>query len=165
MSKDETVVIDGPRVAAMLLNRLPTEARTRLVSAIRAANPESAVKIEEILVKELMRAPAAQPTSLATIVDMDDRDVQKLLRQVDSRDLVATLASAPSQAQEKVLQNLSQSRQQQILEEIHDTKALSPSEIEAANARILKKMDALYPGQNPDNHNNSQSKRLRSRLA
>jgi flagellar motor switch protein FliG len=162
MSKDETEVIDGPRVAAMILNRLPSEARTRLVSALRAANPEAAVKIEQIMVHELAKAKETPAPSLAALADMDDRDVQKLLRQVDSRDLVLTLKSAPVAAQEKVLQNLSQSRQQQVLEEIHDLERLSPSEVEAANTRILKKIDSLYPGQNPSE---PQRKRLRSRLA
>lgn len=162
MSKDETEVIDGPRVAAMILNRLPGEARARLVSALRAANPETAVKIEKIMIHELKKIADTPAPSLAALADMDDRDVQKLLRQVDSRDLVLTLKSAPAQAQEKVLQNLSQSRQQQLLEEIHDLDSLSPSEVEAANSRILGKIDSLYPGQNPSE---PPRKRLRSRLA
>jgi flagellar motor switch protein FliG len=162
MSKDETEVIDGPRVAALILNRLPSQARTRLVSALRAANPQSAARIEKIMIEELHKASESPAPSLAALADMDDRDVQKLLRQVDSRDLVLTLKSAPAEAQEKVLQNLSQSRQQQLVEEIHDLKDLTPSEVEAANARILKKVDSLYPGQNLAG---AQRKRLKSRLA
>ena len=162
MSKDETVVIDGPRVVAMILHRLPSEARSRLVSAIRAANPASAVKIEEILLHELPRATPSPAPSIAAVVDMSDRDVQKLLREVDSRDLVLTLQSAPEEAKEKVMQNLSQSRQQQVIEEMYDLNSLSGSDVEAANARILKKMESLYPGQGPTQQ---QAKRLRSRLA
>lgn len=162
MSKDETMVVDGPRVAAMILNRLPSEARARLVSAIRSVNPDSAVKIEQILLHELKRTVDTPASSLAAIADMNDRDVQKLLREVDSRDLVLTLKSAPAEAQEKVMQNLSQSRQQQLLEEIHDLPQLTSSEVEAANSRILKKIDSLYPGQNPVQ---PEPKRLRSRLA
>jgi flagellar motor switch protein FliG len=146
----------------MILNRLPREAQARLVSAIRASDPASAVRIEEILVQELRGAAPTTATSLSTIADMSDRDVQKLLRSVDSRDLVVTLSSASDQAKDKVLNNLSQSRQQQVIEEMHDLKTLTPSEVEAANARILKKMESLYPGQpsaTPD------TKRLRSRLA
>jgi flagellar motor switch protein FliG len=161
MSKDETIVVDGPRVAAQILNRLPSEARSRIVEAIRSAAPESAVRIEQILLTELKRPVDGPATSIAAITELSDREIQKVLREVDSRDLVATLQSAPKEAQEKVLQNLSQSRQQQLVEEMHDLPPLTAREVEAANARILKKVDGLYqdPGASP------QPKRLRSRLA
>jgi flagellar motor switch protein FliG len=161
MSKDETIVVDGPRVAAQILNRLPGEARSRIVEAIRSAAPESAVRIEQILLNELKRPVDGPATSIAAIAELSDKDIQKLLREVDSRDLVATLKAAPKEAQEKVLQNLSQSRQQQVVEEMHDLPTPSAREIEAANTRILKKVDSLYG----DTQTPAQPKRLRSRLA
>ncbi len=162
MSKDETIVVDGPRVAALILNRLPSEARSRLVEAIKLEAPESAVRIEQILLTELKRSSAGPATSIAAITELSDKDIQKVLREVDSRDLAAALNAAPKEAQEKVLQNVSQSRREQITEEMDELPPMSQKELEAANARILKKVDNLYPS---SSSTTSQPQRLRSRLA
>lgn len=162
MSKDETVVIDGAKVAAQILNRLPSEARSRIVASIKSANPEAAVRIEQIMLQELRGASRVEPSSLNSLVDMSDRDVQRLMRQIDPRDIVMTLKSAPKEAQEKMLQNLSQSRKQEVLEELRDLPKVSPQEIEAASARVVKTIDELYGAQPTTT---LQPGRIRSRLA
>lgn len=162
MSKDETVDIDGAKVAALILNRMPREQRARLVESIRASNPESATRIETIMLQELHRSSQAQPSSLESIAEMSDKDVQRLMRQVDSRDIVVTLKSAPRETQERMLQNLSQARKQEVLEELRDLPKLTPQEVEASRSRVVKTIDELY-GSNTKAP--VQSGRLRSRLA
>jgi flagellar motor switch protein FliG len=162
MSKDETIAVDGPRVAAAILNQLPREARTRIVEAMRLEAPEAAQRIEHILLHELKGKAAGPSKSIEKIIDLTDKDVQKMIRQVDSRDLAVTLSSAPKEAKEKVFKNLSESRKQQVIEEIYELPPSTPAEVEAANAKILKTIDDLYPTgeiQQPE------QKRLRSRLA
>jgi flagellar motor switch protein FliG len=161
MSKDETIPVDGPRVAAAILNQLPREARTRIVEAMRLESPEAAQKIEHILLHEMKGQAPTSARSIEAIIDLSDKDVQKVIRQVDSRDLAVMLQSAPKEAKEKVFSNLSESRKQQMVEEIYELPPSTPAELAAANAKIQKTIDDLYPTQTAV----PEKTRLRSRLA
>lgn len=157
MSKDETIAVDGAKVAAQILSRFPAEERERIVESIRAESPEAAIKIEKIIVQH------APPVSLEQITKLDDREVQRLLRQVAHNDVVISLKTAPAEVREKILSNVSETRQQQIAEDFHELPKMQVSDVEAAQQRILRKLEELYP--ETDQPAPAPTRRLRSRLA
>jgi flagellar motor switch protein FliG len=155
-SMDESITVDGARIAAEILERLPSATREELVESIRVINPESALKIETVLVSNVNKAPA-----IATITTMADNDVQRLLREVTPHDLAISLKTAPVEAKEKILDNLSEARQRQLLEEFAELPPMHPSDVEAAQNRVMRKLSDIYPEQGTP----SEPRRLRSRLA
>ena len=162
MSKDETIKIDGATVAAQILSCLPPETSAKIVRAIRTENPESAARIEQIMLSAISRPKAESSSTIESIAQMNDKDVQLLMRKIEPRDIVVALKAAPKDAQEKMLQNLSQSKKQEVLEEMRDLPKLSPKEIEATKTRVVKTIDDLYGTKTPED---TTPRRLRSRLA
>ncbi|MFN4896964.1 MAG: FliG C-terminal domain-containing protein [Pseudomonadota bacterium] len=178
MSKDKTIDVDGPRVAAQILSHLPRDTRTRLVESIRVLNPQSAVKIESIIIKALSpRAPrssspqresheptgSTNSTPISTITQISDTRLQEKLREVPARDLAVSLKNAPREAQEKVLSNISSTKQHAVLDELQQLPPMRVSDVEAAQARLLKSVEDVYADDAPAPP--PPTRRLRSRLA
>jgi len=181
MSTDETIDVDGPRAAAEILCRLPREARSRLVQSIRSRSPQSALKIETIIVESLAaaaprtktRAKVAQVSestsaqsslqALQPLTALPDAKVQEVLREVSPRDLAVSLAHAPRQTQAKVLSNISSAKQQAVLNELKELPSLTPRDVEAARTQVLKNVDDAYSAESPAAP--PPTRRLRSRLA
>lgn len=193
MSTDETIDVDGPRAAAEILSRLPRETRSRLVESIRTINAASAVKIESIIIQTLSSSTSGSPSlrisataaalnksaqtqlatsaesssttthSLSALTELKDSKIQELLRDVAPRELAISLKNAPREAQEKLLYNISSSKQSAVLDELKQLPPMRLRDVEAAQARLLKNIEGLYsddaeePAQAP--------RRLRSRLA
>lgn len=181
MSTDETIEVDGPRVAAEILCRLPRDTRARLVESIRTLNPQSAVRIESIIVQSLVSAASRPPTRtrqadaptrtttatpskpIAAITTVPDSRLQEVLREVSPRELAVSLKHAPRDAQEKVLSNISSTKQHAVLEELQQLPPMRISDVEAAQARLLKSVDDVYTDDTPAPA--PPTRRLRSRLA
>lgn len=182
MSTDETIDVDGPRAAAEILSRLPRETQSRLVASIRTLNPQSALKIESIIVQTLAgatqrtdsrtkavpattrSAPTTPPSKdLRSLSEIPDAKLQEVLRQVSPRELAVSLQHAPRQTQEKVLSNISSTKQQEVLDELTSLPPIRPSDAEAAQARLLKSVDDVYAEDTPSDA--PPVRRLRSRLA
>jgi flagellar motor switch protein FliG len=155
MSKDETITVDGPRVAAQILTRFPAEDRQRIVEAIRISNPTAAIKIEEMVVAD------AKKPSFQHITQLDNKKLQNLLRQVPHHDVVVSLKRAPEEVRDKILLNLSETRQRQVEEDIQELPKMHVSDVEAAQNRIMKRLEELYPETAPS----TRPRRLQSRLA
>jgi flagellar motor switch protein FliG len=178
MSTDETIDVDGPRAAAEILCRLPRDTRARLVQSIRVLNPQSATKIESIIVQSLSSATvrstvkprqSQEPTrgtaskAITTITQISDTKLQEVLREVPARDLAVSLKNAPREAQEKVLSNISSTKQHAVLDELQQLPPMRLSDVEAAQARLLKSVDDVYAEDAPAPP--PPTRRLRSRLA
>ncbi len=131
MSKEHS--IDGPRAAAAILSCMPAEDRQRLVEAVRLESPALAARIESSLF------------DFGKLSSVEDRAVQKLLREVSHRDVVISLKSAPEPVKEKILQNMSESRQRLVKDEVESLPPMRASDVEAAQRRIIKRLEDLYP--------------------
>jgi len=183
MSRDETIVVDGPRVAAQILCRLPRDTRARLVESIRVINPQSAVQIESIIVSSLavsversVSQPRFQKSALtsqtlkskessSSIVNVPDTKLQELLRDVSPQELAASLANAPRDAQEKVFSNISSTKQREVIDELRELPQVQASShsSEVNGAKLNKNVDDVYSDDTPTPQ--QPTRRLRSRLA
>lgn len=166
MSKDETIDVNGPRVAAEILCRLPSATRAQLVESIRLVNPESAVQIESIIVQTLATAASRSPTRtlpapepaevrsalekpITAITQVPDSMLQAVLREVSPREVAVSLKHAPREAREKVLSNMSSAKQHAVLDELKQLPAMRVSDVEAAQARLLKNIEDAYSSEAP----------------
>ena len=142
-------VIDGPGVAAKILSRFPAEERDQLVAAIRAEAPKVAATLERRIVDftKVDRIPASA--------------LQNLLREVPHRDIAISLKTAEEPVRQRILENVSETKLEMVKEDISLLPPMEVTDVEAAQARILKRLEELYP----DESGASEQKRLRSRLA
>jgi flagellar motor switch protein FliG len=142
-------VIDGPGVAAKILSRFPAEERAHLVAAIRAEAPKIAATLERRIV-DFTRVERIPATAL--------RD---LLREIPHRDIAISLKAAEEPVQHRILENISETKLEMVKEDLTLLPQMEVSDVEAAQARILKRLEELYP----DESNSNGRKRSTSRLA
>jgi flagellar motor switch protein FliG len=131
MSQDET--IDGSKIAAMILSRLPAHDQERLMASIQSLAPAAAAKIEHSLYQ------------FDRIAQLNDLAIQDLLKEVPHRDVVISLKAAPEAVKEKLLDNMSESKQRLIQDDFSSLPPMRISDVQAAQRRILKKLEELYP--------------------
>ena len=175
MSKDENIQIDGAAAAARILGKMPASDRKRIVESIRMLNPESAVKIETIILAQALPPITKKPSSptrattppkkparpIAEVTSLSDRDLQDILREVPQQDVVLALKNATPDVQEKILSNLSGTRALQVETDLQELPPVQAEQVEAAQARIMRKADEIYT----EEPQNPAPRRLRSRLA
>jgi flagellar motor switch protein FliG len=117
--------LDGVQAAAEILNRMgPMEAA---VSAhIRDVDAELAQRIEDRMFL------------FDDLLELDDRDIQLLLREVQSETLVVALKGAGHALQEKFFRNLSQRAAEMLREDLEARGPVRLSEVEAEQREILR---------------------------
>ena len=72
------------------------------------------------------------------LIDMDDRSLQTVLREVQNDQLVIALKGASQQLREKVFKNMSQRAAEMLREDLEAKGPVRVSEVEAAQKEILK---------------------------
>jgi flagellar motor switch protein FliG len=128
---DNDEKVDGPGIAAQILNRMNTRNKDRIVERIKTAEPALAAKIQEKLY------------TFEEIATLTPQGVQLLIKEIDHRDLVLSLKAASTAVKGTLLQNMSE-RKQQVVQD--DLAALPPtrlSEVEEAQRRIMNRLDNL----------------------
>jgi flagellar motor switch protein FliG len=118
--------VGGIRTAAEIINFMGSAAETSVLDNLREFDSELAQKVmDEMFVFE-------------NLMDIDDRGIQILLREVQSDSLVIALKGAAWELREKIFKNMS-SRASEMLRE--DLEAMGPvrvSEVEAQQKQILQ---------------------------
>lgn len=118
--------IGGIRHAAEILNYVGQQAETAIVDNVREYDPELAQKIlDEMFVFE-------------NLLDLDDRGVQLLLREVQSDSLIVALKGASPELREKIFKNMSQRAAEMLREDLESKGPVRLSEVEGEQKEILK---------------------------
>ena len=118
-------VVGGLKRAADILNFMDTSAEEAILQAVREKDEGLSAKIQELMF------------TFENLLELDDRSVQRLLREVSSDQLVAALKGAPAEIKALMLRNMSK-RAAEVLED--DLEARGPmrvSDVEAAQKEIL----------------------------
>ena len=131
MSQDETV--DGARIAADILRHMEPDDQDRLLVAIQRKSPEVAAKLEDSLF------------NLQSLTALPDRAVQHILREVPIRDVVLSMKAADPEVKEKLWDTMSEYKQQLVREEFAALPATRSTDVHAAQRRIMRKVQELYP--------------------
>ncbi|MDD3355164.1 flagellar motor switch protein FliG [Zoogloea sp.] len=125
-SSVKKTAMGGVRHAAEILNFVGSAAETAILDNVREYDPDLAQKIlDEMFVFE-------------NLMDLDDRGIQTLLREVQSDSLVIALKGAPPEMREKIFKNMSQRAAEMLKEDLESRGPVRLSEVEAEQKEILK---------------------------
>lgn len=115
----------GVRTAAEILNLLNSNQEESAIETLRAHNEELAQKIlDEMFLFE-------------NLLDVDDRGIQMILKEVDTNSLVVALKGAEPALLDKFLRNMSQRAAQLFREDLEARGPIRVSQVEAEQKAIL----------------------------
>jgi flagellar motor switch protein FliG len=118
--------IGGVRAAAEILNFLSGEIETSVMDNLKNYDNDMAQKImDEMFVFD-------------NIIDIDDRGIQVLLREVQSESLIVALKGANQELREKIFKNMSQRAAEMMREDLEAKGPVRLSEVEAQQKEILQ---------------------------
>ena len=116
----------GTRVAAEILNYMPTALETTVIATVRDFDPEIAQKIQD------------EMFTFDNLMDLDDRAIQLLLREVQSESLIVALKGTNAELRERVFKNMSTRAAEMLREDLEAKGPVRVSEVEAEQKEILK---------------------------
>lgn len=116
----------GVRTAAEILNFMGTAVENSIISSIKEFDEDLAQKIQdEMFVFE-------------DIVDIDDRGIQLLLREIQSESLIIALKGTTPELREKIFKNMSQRAAEMLRDDLEAKGPVRLSEVENEQKEILK---------------------------
>jgi flagellar motor switch protein FliG len=118
--------LGGIRTAAEILNYMGTSQEGSIMAAVKEHDAELAQKImDEMFVFE-------------NLLDVDDRGIQALLREVQGEALIVALKGAAEPLREKIFKNMSQRAAEMLRDDLEAKGPVRVSEVEAQQKEILK---------------------------
>ncbi len=124
-SRGVTRKVGGDKVAAAIVNSLKPERGERLLEQIKEKNEELSERIQEMMFV------------FETLLEVDDRGIQALLREIPNDLLVVALKGCDPEISDKILGNMSK-RAATLLREDMDAKGpIKLSDVETAQKEIL----------------------------
>ncbi|GAB2925006.1 flagellar motor switch protein FliG [Rheinheimera gaetbuli] len=121
----QTAKMGGLKAAADILNYMDTNIEGQLMDSIREHDEEMAQQIQDLMFV------------FENLIDVDDRGIQALLREIQQDVLMKALKGTDENLKEKILKNMSK-RAAELLQD--DLEAMGPvrvSDVEAAQKEIL----------------------------
>jgi flagellar motor switch protein FliG len=116
----------GVRAAAEILNFMGTASETSVINSIRDYDPELAQGIQD------------EMFVFDNLMDIDDRSIQLLLREVQSESLILALKGATPELREKIFKNMSTRAAEMLRDDLEAKGPVRLSEVEAEQKEILK---------------------------
>ena len=116
----------GVRTVADILNFLGSANETTVIEAIKEYDPDLAQKILD------------QMFVFDNLMDIDDRSIQIILREVQSDSLVLALKGANEELRAKIFRNMSKRAAEMLAEDLEARGPVRVSEVEAEQKEILK---------------------------
>ena len=118
--------LGGVRTAAEILNFMSGEQESAVMDNIKNYDNDMAQKImDEMFVFD-------------NIIDIDDRGIQLLLREVQSEMLIIALKGASQDLREKIFKNMSQRASEMMREDLESKGPVRLSEVESQQKQILQ---------------------------
>jgi flagellar motor switch protein FliG len=118
--------LGGVRCAAEILNMLPSTVEGEAVESIREFDADLAQKIQDEMFK------------FDDLIDIDDRSLQLVLREVETEKLIIALKGAEGTIRDKIFKNMSERAAEQLKEDLESRGPVRLSEVEAQQKEILK---------------------------
>jgi len=116
----------GVRAAAEILNFMSGSVEGSLMESVKEYDADLAQKIlDEMFVFE-------------NILDIDDRGIQLLLREIQSESLIVALKGSSEELREKIFKNMSQRAAEMLRDDLEAKGPVRVSEVEAEQKEILK---------------------------
>lgn len=115
----------GIRTAAEIINLMKSQQEELVINALRDYDNELAQKIiDEMFLFE-------------NLIDVDDRSIQRLLKEVDNETLIIAMKGATETLREKLLANMSQRAASILREDLENRPPVRLSQVETEQKKIL----------------------------
>ncbi len=124
VSQDFTEV-GGVQTLAQILSRSGRAVEKSVLEALDEKDPELAENVRKLMF------------TFDDIVNLDDRSIQVVLREVDSKDLGIALKGSSEEVKERILKNLSQRAAQMLKEELEYMGPVRLKQVEEAQSKIV----------------------------
>jgi len=121
----EFATAGGVRHVAEILNRVDRSTEKAIMEKFEEQNPDLADEIKKLMFV------------FEDILLLDDRTIQQILREVDSKDLVLALKGASEECRNKILKNMSSRARQMILEDMEIMGPVRLKTTEEAQQKIV----------------------------
>lgn len=118
--------LGGPKTAAEILNYLGASAESSVLGAIRDNDLELAQKIEE------------QMFTFSDLLKLDNKSMQRVLREVQSEQLIVALKGAEPEMRERVFSNMSSRAAETLRDDLDSRGPVKLSDVELQQKEILK---------------------------
>ena len=123
--------VDGPAIAAKILQAMPQDKRERILKAIQIKDPQISIKVEDNLF------------NFNDIETLTDQGMQVLVASIAQTDLVLSFKLASPKIKEKFLKNMSERKAKLVAEDFQAIGKVKKTDVEDAQRRILKTLDEL----------------------
>ena len=117
--------LGGPKTVATILNRTNVSMSKELIESLEQYDDEMTLEIKRLMFL------------FDDIVQLQDRDIQRILKEVDRKDLALSLKIAEEKVKEKVFGNMSERAADLLKEELQYMGPTKLKEVESAQARIV----------------------------
>jgi len=121
----KTSVLGGAKAAANIVNFLDPSQEAPLMEAINTADQALGARIQDLVFV------------FDNLMDLDDRSMQELLRQVPSDKLLLALKGTADELKQKIFKNMSQRAAEMLKDDLEARGPVRLSEVEAAQKEIL----------------------------
>lgn len=130
-SQRDLSVSGGAKAIAEILNLIDTTAEKNILQSLEAENPDLAAEIKNMMFV------------FDDLVLLDDRSIQRVLKEVETKDLSIALKAASDEVKGKIFANVSERVAVMIKEEMEFMGPTRLSDVEAAQGRIVEAVRRL----------------------
>lgn len=123
--------LGGPKCLAGILNRLNVTITKDILVKLEEKDPDTSYQVKRLMF------------IFDEIINISDKDIQKILREVDRKDLALSLKIADERLKEKIFKNMSERAADLLKEELQYMGMVKLKEVEDAQARIIDIIKAL----------------------
>jgi len=121
----------GTKTVAEILNLMETSSEKAILESMEAENPELAAEIKNLMFV------------FEDIILLDDRSIQRVLKDVETKDLAIALKAASDEVKDKIYTNVSERVGAMIQEEIEFMGPMRLSDVESGQQRIVETIRRL----------------------
>lgn len=118
--------LGGVKAAADILNLVGQRYEKHIMNGLAKENPELATEIKNLMFV------------FDDIINLDDRSVQKVLKEVDNKDLSYALKAVSEELKNKILSNMSKRAADIVIEELKYMGPVRLREVEDAQQKIIE---------------------------
>ncbi len=123
---ENSTLTGGARAMAAILNKVGVVQAKFLMNALEQRDPQVAAEVKRLMFM------------FEDMLYIDDRSVQRILREVDKKDLTLALKIADEKLKQKIYSNMSERATDMIKEELQFMGPVRLRDVEAAQTRIIE---------------------------
>ena len=123
--------LGGTKSVANILNRINISMNKEIISSIEDKDEDVGLEIKWLMFL------------FDDIIHLQDRDVQRILKEIDRKDLALSLKVVDDRVQEKIFSNMSERAADLLKEELQFMGPVKLKEVEAAQGRVVDQIKRL----------------------